>query len=64
MLAGIGVLQLVVAYGLWTLEPYAYTSGMGLFVLELVVDLLGGNLYGAGLGGINVFSHYRGLFRD
>lgn len=66
LLVALGVLHLVVAYGLWQLEPYAYTWGMGIFGLGLVVDLLAGNLYGAGLSGINMYVlyHYRGLFRE
>ena len=62
----VGALHLVIGYGLFETEPYAYSWGMGVFALGLALDLLTANVYGAGLSALNMYIlyHYRGLFRD
>ena len=61
----VGIVQLLVSYGLWQLEPYAYTWGLGLFGLSAVLDLFIGNIHGAGISIINIMIlyHFRGLYR-
>lgn len=43
---GFFVAYLVVLYGLWTLEPWGWTWGMILFVIDLVIDLFSADLVG------------------
>lgn len=66
VLLAVGGLQLVVAYGIWVLEPYAYPWGMTLFGISFVLDLAVGNVLGAGASAVNlvVLHHFRDLFRD
>jgi hypothetical protein len=60
-----GLLDLVLAFGLWQLEPYAYVLGMGVFGAGVVVDLAAGSPIGAVLSAttLSMLYHYRGLFR-
>jgi uncharacterized membrane protein (DUF2068 family) len=37
-----GALQLVLAYGLWALRPWAWPFGIGLLVVSIALTLLGG----------------------
>lgn len=62
----VGLLHFAVAYGLYEMEPYAYTWGMGIFAVGAVLDLVTGNVYGAGLSALNMYVlyHYRGVFRN
>lgn len=65
LLVVVGLLQLVVAYGLFKREPYAYTWGMAIFAVGGVLELISGNVYGAGLSALNMYVlyHYRGIYR-
>ncbi len=65
LLVGIGVVQLLVGYGLWKMDPLAYSLGMGTFALGAAADLLTGNLHAAGLSVLNMYIlyHYRDHFR-
>ncbi len=61
----LGALHLVVAYGLWEMESYAYPLGMGVFAVGVVTDLIAADPVSAALTGLNMYLlyRYRGLFR-
>jgi len=46
VLAALSVGYFVVLYGLWTLKPWAWTWGMIIFGIDLVIDLLRLDLLG------------------
>lgn len=65
LLLVVGALHLVVAYGLWEMESYAYPLGMGVFGVGVVTDLVAADPVSAVMTGFNMYLlyRYRGLFR-
>lgn len=51
LMAGLGVLQLIVAVGLWMLEPYAWGAAMFVLGVIFVVEVAVGAHVGALLSG-------------
>lgn len=64
--AVVGLAHLALSYGLWQLEPYAYSLGLGIFGVGLLLDVLHGNLTGALLSAttVSMLYRYRGLYRS
>lgn len=65
LFAAVGALNLALSYGLWKLEPYAYTLGLGVFGFGLLLDALNGRFLSALITSttVSMLYHYRGLFR-
>lgn len=49
---GLSAAQLVVVWGLWTLQSWAWTLALLFFGFDLLVDLVGGNVLGALVAGV------------
>jgi len=64
--ATVGCLHIALAYGLWQLEPYAYSLGFVVFGVGLLVDLLNGKLVGAFVSAttLSLLYHNRDLYRS
>jgi hypothetical protein len=62
----VGLSHVVLAYGLWQLEPYAYPLGIAMFAASALLDLLAGSPLGAVVSGFTLWMLYihRGLYRD
>ena len=60
VLAGIGVADLVAAYGLWSLKPWGWTAGMGVLGLGVLTSLY--TMAQTGSGGLLGLLVYGSLF--
>lgn len=62
----VGVAYLALAYGLWQLEPYAYSLGLAIFGFGMLLDAASGKFLSAlvTVTTISMLYHYRGLYRS
>lgn len=66
LLGVVGVSYLALSYGLWKMEPYAYSVGLAAFGFGMLLDVMNGNYLSALVTAttVSMLYHHRGLFRS